>query len=493
MVHGGDGGDERRRRAAAAVAAYLGVKKQRAKASSLAMRRLQNSWLANQDSAVLQALAWNAANEGEQRRVVPRALGKWRGSTIAGYLTHDDTTYVQNFRATRLQLDGIVGLLQGSALDFLQAQRQEVRVSTATPRRGVLTSKQRKTVRARQSLDPPTLRFKVALCMYALGQGGPVKVLADAGSVGSSSLRRYLELFADAVIARMKPIYMPGQPYSPSELSAVQDQFASRRGIHNVTLACDGSHVPFRPKNKKIFLDYRNYKGWTSILLVAFVDSYYRFFEVDVGYPGRAGDNTVLSRNAFMHALCADPEKWLGNGGVVLGDSGASDGDKVFLNPYHAPTDEDKCWFNFCHSSTRFFVEQVFGLWKSRFRFLLYSMPGANHKLFSKIVYASTVLHNYLVANRTGNDVSIDVSAPCWHHFFETYKAHLCPTCKHEGRAHCVHQAQYRIGSAQIANVRKAPSAMRDELCAKLWMEVCNDPAIRHNMTARATQAASFD
>jgi len=55
----------------------------------------------------------------------------------------------------------------------------------------------------------------------------------------------------------------------------------------------------------------------------------------------------------------------------VLGDSGASDGDSVFLNPYHNPSDPDKLYFNFCHSSTRFFVEQVFGIWKSRFRFLL--------------------------------------------------------------------------------------------------------------------------
>ena len=53
-----------------------------------------------------------------------------------------------------------------------------------------------------------------------------------------------------------------------------------------------------------------------------------------------------------MQDLVAEPDKWLGEGGVVLGDSGASDGDKVFLNPYHAPTDPDKCWFNFCHSST---------------------------------------------------------------------------------------------------------------------------------------------
>ena len=159
-------------------------------------------------------------------------------------------------------------------------------------------------------------------------------------------------------------------------------------------------------------MDYHKYfKGWTSILAVAFVDSYYRFIsDVDVGYPGRAGDNTVLSRSPLMASIASEPDKWLGKGGVILGDSGASDHDKVFLNPYHCPTEPEKCWFNFCHSSTRFFVEQAFGIWKSRFRFLMHSMPGCSHKLFTQLVYASAVLHNYLIFG-TGDPTAQDVTS----------------------------------------------------------------------------------
>ena len=78
-----------------AVVAYIGIRRQRQKASSLAMRRLQASCLAEQDNAVVRALAlYAASNMGEDKRVVPRALGKRRGSTIAGYLSHDDISYV---------------------------------------------------------------------------------------------------------------------------------------------------------------------------------------------------------------------------------------------------------------------------------------------------------------------------------------------------------------------------------------------------------------
>ena len=54
-----------------------------------------------------------------------------------------------------------------------------------------------------------------------------------------------------------------------------------------------------------------------------------------VGFPGRAGDNTVLARSPLMDAIREEPDKWLGTGGVILGDCGASDGDQVFVNPYH--------------------------------------------------------------------------------------------------------------------------------------------------------------
>lgn len=360
----------------------------------------------------------------------------------------------------------------------------------------VLRAGARRFQKAHERLDMPDLSFKVAVCMYALhGQGGPLKVLADVASIGESTLRKYLHLFVQAVISHIKPIYMPGQPFSSEDRAAVQGQFASRRGLPNVTLACDGSHVPFKPKSKKVAMEYRNYKGWTSILTVAFVDSFYRFFEVHVGYPGRAGDNTVLSRMRFMDDLKADPDRWLGPGGVVLGDSGASDGDNFFLNPYHLPKDPDKLHFNFCHSSTRFFVEQVFGMWKSRFRFLLNTMPGANHELFTKLIYASTILHNYLVTHAE-DAVEIDTANVSWAKFFETFKAHRCPDCTRARKLHCVHQATFRNNNTVVARQRQRPSAVRDELCARMWGDVIHggdEDAARmvQEMQARAHAATT--
>ena len=325
--------------------------------------------------------------------------------------------------------------------------------------------------------DPPTLRFKVAAGLYALAQEGSIKVKADVASVGESTLRGWLASFAAAIRSVIKPIYMPGTPFTPADRAAVQGQFASRRGIKVASLACDGTHIPFHPKNRSVSSDYRNYKGWTSILAVAFTDSFYRFFEIDVGYPGRAGDNTVLKHSWLMHKFREDPDTWLGPGGLVLGDSGASDGDNVFLNPYHNPTESDKCHYNFCHSSTRFFVEQTFGIWKIHFRFLLSYMRGANHKLTTELIHASAILHNYFITH-SGDviDTNVDRNSPCWAEFFKTFKAALCPECKRRGAVHCVHQAAYRNGVGQTVAGRRAPSAVRETMCEELYRTLLDDP-----------------
>ena len=451
----------RSERVRAYVAVYSAIRKQRASAHSRALLQLERSLLSGQHDAIAAFLAMSQ-DLGGARRTIQRAAGKWRGSTLAGYLhLGDDKTYIENFRCSKHRFIDLVKRLKGSCLDKAE-ERTEHR----------LRGRAARFQKANAVRDTPGLRFKVAACMYALGQGGPLKVLADAGSLGKSTLKKYLGLFADAVTTRMKPIFMPGKPFADSEREAVRAQFASRRGIKNVVLACDGSHIPFHPKNKRVAMDYRNYKGWYSILAVGFVDSYYRFFGVHVGYPGRAGDNTILARWKLMEDISRDRTMWLGPGGVVLGDSGASDGDQVFLNPYFNPSDPDKNYFNFCHSSTRFFVEQVFGIWKSRFRFLLCPIAGADHKLTTKLIYASCILHNYLIVHSM-DKVEIDTGERCWTKFFNTFKKMSCPECTAARVAHCPHQAAFRVGHATAASILKRPSEARDGECVRLWAEVC--------------------
>jgi len=429
-------------------------------------------------TATMAALAVQEEKERKSARQVERANGKWRGSTLYGYLTggssgRDEQTYLENFRMSIGAFDKLVSHLEATPFASEVAPVSIVVAREAAKQRRGQTPPS--TLLCRMHTDPAPTRFKTAACLYLLGQGGPLKPSADVASVGKTTLRRWMSSFCASVNSAVRQIYMPAKPWNADELAAVRGNFASRRGIPNVALACDGSHIPFNPKcSRKDAKEYKNYKGWNSILAVAFVDSYYRFFDVDVGAVGKSGDNTVLKHNWLMKEMAKDPDKWLGEHGVVLGDSGASDKDGIFMNPYHAPTAPEKCWFNFCHSSTRFYVEETFGRWKSKWRFLV-NPVNVNHKLMTTMIYTSAVLHNYCLACARDDDHVNFFSCNAegsWKKFLDKYTAHLCPSCKRRGVKHCVHQAAYRNGNAQVAAARRAPSQVRDDLCQKLWEQV---------------------
>ena len=97
----------------------------------------------------------------------------------------------------------------------------------------------------------------------------------------------------------------------------------------------------------------------------------------------------------MYNELLKNREAWLGEDGVVAADGGASDADVLLLNGYHNPKEPDEFWYNFCQSSTRFFIEETFGRWKNRFRFLLDASNGMHLILFNRLVYASMILHNF--------------------------------------------------------------------------------------------------
>ena len=202
-------------------------------------------------------------------------------------------------------------------------------------------------------------------------------------------------------------------------------------------MATDGSHIPFRPDDAATAIDYRNYKGWTSILAVAFVTSFFTFVDADVGAAGRSGDNTVLTDSWLLKEIAANREAWLGADGVIAADGGASDGSALLLNPYRSPEDADQKYFNFCHSSTRFFVEETFGRWKNRFRFLL-KQSDYDHKTLTRLVYASMILRNACTIHKD-DAVTFDTgSDEDWQTFFQEFASHRCPSCNCERavRAH---------------------------------------------------------
>ena len=138
--------------------------------------------------------------------MVVRAEGKWRGSTVGGYLYEgDEQTIRENFRLPcAASLDKLVELVAATG-EMGSAGRTQERSGTAR-----LAAKQDRLERARLKMDRPTIRFKVAVCLYAMGAGGPLKPLGDAASIGKSTLRKWLSEFAGPfVLSEFRGVRFP--------------------------------------------------------------------------------------------------------------------------------------------------------------------------------------------------------------------------------------------------------------------------------------------
>jgi hypothetical protein len=93
----------------------------------------------------------------------------------------------------------------------------------------------------------------------------------------------------------------------------------------------------------------------------------------------------------------------------MLSDGGISE--EHLLTPYFQPTTEGQQWFNFCHSSTRFVVEQVFGMWKQTWRILINPLD-MSWEHANDLIFATAVLHNMAVVWRGAGGVSALTHVP---------------------------------------------------------------------------------
>ena len=113
----------------AAVLAFMLARKAAARRADLeseidrVKRRMEQRRIHAMSQLVLYSCA---ADESSERRHMQRNSGKWRGSTISGYLRGDDQTYVENFRMNSATFDKLLALLEHTS--FATAESPPVTV-----------------------------------------------------------------------------------------------------------------------------------------------------------------------------------------------------------------------------------------------------------------------------------------------------------------------------------------------------------------------------
>ena len=149
--------------------------------------------------------------------------------------------------------------------------------------------------------EPLDVGLKLAITLRFLATGDSYKSLQYSFRVASNTISSFVPVVCNSIIDVYKDEVLKC-PKTPDEWKQVADGFASRWNYHNCLGALDGKHVGMRkPPHGGSF--YYNYKGFHSIVLMALVDSGYKFLYVDIGAEGSASDGGTWNHCSLHEAV----------------------------------------------------------------------------------------------------------------------------------------------------------------------------------------------
>lgn len=191
-------------------------------------------------------------------------------------------------------------------------------------------------------------------------------------------------------------------PSTKEEWREVAEEFSDRWQFINCGGALDGKHIRIaRPPHSGAM--YYNYKGFYSIVLMALVNSEYKFIWLDVGQQGRISDGGVFDWTSFGNDLKSNKLNFPAKSDNDMNLEFVLIGDEAFmlhehvLKPYSArDLTHERRIYNYRLSRARNVVENAFGLLASRFR-VFHTAIALNVQSTKYIVASACALHNFLL------------------------------------------------------------------------------------------------
>lgn len=255
----------------------------------------------------------------------------------------------------------------------------------------------RQNTRFRQAIP---VENRVAICIWRLATNLEFRSISHLFAVGISTCCFITQEVVTAINSVLKPMYLKHP--SAAELRLIVQGFRDRWRFPQVAGAIDGTHIAIRAPSKNSS-DYYNRKGGYSIILQGVVDHRMRFWDINVGRPGKVHDARVFSLSSLYDLASAGtllPHWSEAFEGVdvpllLLGDS-AYPLLPWLMKPYPEGGGITPQQLNFNHklSQARMTVERAFGRLKGRWRCLL-KLNDTHITFISRIVSACCVLHNY--------------------------------------------------------------------------------------------------
>lgn len=223
----------------------------------------------------------------------------------------------------------------------------------------------------RKPLEPG---LKLAITLRFLATGDSSKDLMYCFRVAHNTIVDLIQPVCEAIIAEYKDELF-NVPLEPEGWVKIARGFETRWNLPHCIGAIDGKHVAIRRPNHSGSV-YRNYKKFFSVVMMAVVDSDYKFMTVDVGANGSGSDGGVFHQTELRECLeegtlGLPPPSPLPGGDRSVGYYLV--GDEAFpLKPWLMKPVPNRCLtreqriYNYRLSRTRRVVENAFGILASR-------------------------------------------------------------------------------------------------------------------------------
>eukprot|EP01035_Chromulina_nebulosa_P017634 gene17634-23212_t len=202
-----------------------------------------------------------------------------------------------------------------------------------------------------------------------------------------------------------------------NEREAISNRFKNKLGLSGAVGILDGTLVHFSQKPAVKGDDHRTGKNRYSINVQLLCDDLGKIIYYQVGWPGSVSDYTAFSSSQIE----STPQQYFTNGEYLLADCNYNL-NSYTITPYTQPLAAQHKVFNDHLSSARVNIEQVKGVWKSRFTSLknlrIQVKKEEDFITVCNWIVCTIILYNMLISfsdNWDNDDNEVDESMPHVH------------------------------------------------------------------------------
>ncbi|CAB3997762.1 Hypothetical predicted protein [Paramuricea clavata] len=255
--------------------------------------------------------------------------------------------------------------------------------------------------------EPISPECRLGICLYRLARGDYYYTIAEMVGLGVATVCLIVKEVTEAIIANLWNLSV--EQHMPRTKEDFEGKILDMEELWQFPFcwaAIDGCHIPIKcpAGGLEACKKYHNFKNFYSVVLMAMVDSNYRFVWASCGFPGNSHDliifqSTELWNNITEKGAIPNIGQTVGTTTIyplILGDS-AFPLQSWLMKPYtNAVLTNEQKNFNYRLSRARMVTEGAYGQMKGRWRVLIWKNESEVDQVKTTAL-ACVVLHNICI------------------------------------------------------------------------------------------------